>query len=121
MNEFEVGEDVLSFWDVDIDKKMSSSSTNSSSIQFENLGIQVPQAPAAAAAATTATSVFGTNHPSLNFQSQNGSIHGLNVLKQQETNAFNGFKMSKKWMTDDACTVPQITHTVGSKRPRVFW
>lgn len=111
MNEFEVGENVLSLWDADIGKKMSSSSsTNCSSIQSESLGIWVPEAPAAA---TMTTSVFGTNQPLLNSHNRSGLIQGTSVI--------NGLKMSKKWQKDDAFTVPQITHPVGSKRPRAFW
>nr|AUS89386.1 salt tolerance protein [Sesuvium portulacastrum] len=109
-NELEGDEDVLSFLDVENDKKWASSNN---STQYQNLGIWVPQAPAAAAIAPISTTInFG--NPG-NFHHLGGFVDGT---KLQETSV----KVNRKLMNkDDGFTVPQIIQSVGSKRTRPFW
>ncbi|KAJ8442593.1 hypothetical protein Cgig2_026535 [Carnegiea gigantea] len=110
-NDMEGGEDMMSFWDVDFDKQLTSSS------QSENLGIRVPQPPA------KTTVSFGQ---AANLQSENGLllVNQIQGAKQHETSVNAGTKVGRKWRKDDGFTVPQIIQSVGSnnnKRPRIFW
>ena len=110
-NDMEGGEDMMSFWDVDFDKQLTSSS------QSENLGIRVPQAPA------KTTVSFGQ---AANLHSENGLllVNRIQGAKQHETSVNAGTKVGRTWRKDDGFSVPQIIQSVGSnnnKRPRNFW
>jgi len=109
-NDMEGGEDMMSFWDVDFDKQLTSSSPS------ENLGLRVPQAP------SKTTVSFGQ---AANFQNENGLVlvNQMQGAKQHETSVNAGSKLSRKWRKDDGFTVPQIIQSVGAnnKRPRTFW
>ncbi|XP_021759865.1 B-box zinc finger protein 20-like [Chenopodium quinoa] len=107
----EVNEDVLSFFDVENEKELTSSSTNS-----ENFW--VPQA-------AITSNMFGQTTSELH-QITNASIYGTKKQQQsQQTSVTATMKLNIKYLKDDAFTVPQIitnnNSSLGSKRTRPSW
>lgn len=108
IHDFEVNEDMLSFFDVENDKELTCSSTQSESFW-------VPQAPLGLAAG--GGNVFG--QPSeFHNNMKSGLVYGT---KQKQDTSVSAIKLNRKCLKDDAFTVPQITSSVGSKRTRSFW
>nr|QTY32139.1 BBX transcription factor [Oxybasis rubra] len=101
-HDFGVNEDVLSFFDVENEKELTCSSTNS-----ENFW--VPQA--------ATSNIFGQTSE---IHQTSGSIYETKQ-QQQETSVTTMKLMNRRLLKDDAFTVPQITSSVGSKRARPFW
>ncbi|CAO2834621.1 unnamed protein product [Amaranthus hypochondriacus] len=111
-HEFALNEDVLSFFDVENNKELTSSA------QSESFWV-----PEAAPATAASNNLMGHLCSSLEHNT-NGLVlnHGTIQQQLQEETCVTNNKLNRKYLKDDVFTVPQITFSLGSnKRTRPFW
>ncbi|MCD7456070.1 hypothetical protein HAX54_030571 [Datura stramonium] len=98
-------EDMLSFWDTDLESQLSS-------FPPQNVGIWVPQAPPPPVSEQQIQAQF--------FPSSNLNFGGQIGLK--ESREVTNIKSSRKWTDDNSFAVPQISPPSTSfKRSRTLW
>ncbi|OIT33411.1 PREDICTED: B-box zinc finger protein 21-like isoform X2 [Nicotiana attenuata] len=98
-------EDMLSFWDTDLESHMSS-------FPPQNIGVWVPQAPPPLQSKQQTQTQF-LSPSNLNFGGQIGI---------KDSREVNSIKSSRKWRDDNSFAVPQISPPSTSfKRSRTLW
>ncbi|XP_009612483.1 B-box zinc finger protein 21-like [Nicotiana tomentosiformis] len=98
-------EDMLSFWDTDLESHMSS-------FPPQNVGVWVPQAPPPLQSKQQAQTQF-LSPSNLNFGGQIGI---------KDSREVNSIKSSRKWRDDNSFAVPQISPpSTTFKRSRTLW
>ncbi|WOG97796.1 hypothetical protein DCAR_0417137 [Daucus carota subsp. sativus] len=92
--------DLLPFWDDDVDKNLKYFSS-------ENTGIWVPQAP--------------PPQQQPHFDHSSNMAFGSQICFKDPKDTTTNIRYSKRWIDDGGFTVPQISPSISSKRSRTLW